>query len=81
MANKVRQRRRFWFRCFRQLFKLRYKRPKYIYLGEKPTTNSIVLSNHVGATVPILFETYAEFPMRMWGTYEMNSGFRNMKGR
>ncbi len=76
--KKFKQNRKAWFRGFKNIIKIRYKRPKFIYLGDKPTTNSIVLSNHIGATVPIILENYAEFPLRMWGTHEMNSGFRKL---
>lgn len=78
MAKIFRQDRKLWFRGFKKLIRLRYRRPRYIYLGEKPTTNSIVLANHVGATGPLLLESYGEFPFRMWGTHEMNSGLRKL---
>lgn len=74
--KKFRQNRKPWFRAFKQLIKLRYKKPDFVYLGEKPENGSIILSNHLGAASPLNLEVYADFPVRMWGTYEMNSGFK-----
>ena len=76
--KKFRQDRKLWFRAFKQLIKLRYKRPDFVYLGEKPENGSIILSNHLGAASPLNLEVYADFPVRMWGTYEMNSGFSKL---
>ena len=77
MSNKkFRQDRKPWFGVFKQLIKLRYKKPVFEYLGEKPVSGSIILSNHEGAASPLNLEVYADFPIRMWGTYEMNSGFK-----
>ncbi len=73
--KKFRQNRKLWFRAFKQLVKLRYKKPTFEYLGEKPENGSIILSNHECAASPLNLEVYADFPLRMWGTYEMNSGF------
>ena len=57
---------------------MRYKRPEFVYLGEKPAEGSIILSNHVGTEAPMSLEIYADFPIRMWGTHEMNSGLRKL---
>lgn len=60
------------------MMKSRYKKPEFIYLGEKPTNSSIILSNHEGTDAPMSLEIYADFPVRFWGTAEMNSGLVRM---
>lgn len=72
--KKFRQDRKPWFRAFKQLIKLRYRKPRFEYLGEKPDSGAIILSNHDGAAAPLNLEVYADFPIRAWGTHEMNSG-------
>ena len=67
------KKRKLWFRGFKNLLKIRYKKPKFIYLGEKPANSSIILSNHEGTDAPMSLEIYADFPIRMWGAGEMNS--------
>lgn len=36
----------------------------------------MILTNHIGARVPLTLELYADFPMRYWGTHEMNTSFK-----
>lgn len=72
--KKFKQKRSWWFRIIKKLMKGRYKEPEFIYLGEKPTKASIILSNHEGTDAPLSLEIYADYPIKMWGTYEMNSG-------
>ena len=69
---------KFWFKCLKGILKIFIKKPKIKYLGVKIQQNSIVLSNHVGSTVPIKLELFADFPFRYWGTYEMNSGLKSV---
>lgn len=76
--RSYKQKRKWWFRAVKGLIKIFFKKPRYIYLGEKPTTGSIILSNHEGASGPLSLELYADFPLRMWGTAEMNSGIRKL---
>ncbi len=76
-TKKFRQDRKLWFRIFKGILRIRYRRPKFIYLGDKPTSQSIILSNHIGARVPLTLEMYADFPIRFWGTHEMNTGLKN----
>lgn len=80
MENKkiVKKKRKFWFKVLKQIMKLRYKRPAFIYLGEKITNGSIVLSNHEGTDAPMSLEIYTTYPTRMWGAHEMNSGLIKM---
>ncbi len=76
--KKFKQDHKAWYSGLKNIIKIRYKKPKFIYLGEKPTKNAVILSNHVGTDAPMSLEIYADFPLRMWGTYEMNSGLRKM---
>ncbi|MDE6558043.1 MAG: hypothetical protein K2K39_02940 [Clostridia bacterium] len=76
--KRFRQKRKPWFRAFKQIVRVRYRKPKFTYLGDKPTTRSIILSNHVGAAAPLIFELYADFPIRMWGTWEMTMGLKSV---
>ena len=48
------------------------RKQKVVYLGDKVEKSSLILSNHVGASGPMMWELYPEFPFRFWGTYEMN---------
>ena len=77
-TKKFKQKRKAWFRAFKQFLKIRYKKSQFIYLGEKPTESSIILSNHVGTDAPLSLEIYCDFPIRMWGAYEMNSGLKKL---
>ncbi|MDE6059281.1 MAG: hypothetical protein K2G44_04490 [Clostridia bacterium] len=72
--RKFTQNRKRWFRVFKRILRIRYRKPSFEYLGEKPTNGAIILSNHEGAAAPLNLEMYADFPIRMWGTHEMNSG-------
>lgn len=76
--KKFKQKRKLWYRGLKGLMKCRYKQPEFIYLGEKPTESSIILSNHEGTDAPMSLEIYADFPVRFWGTAEMNSGLIRM---
>ena len=79
MKEKVfKQKRKAWFRGLKQVIKIRYRRVQFIYLGEKPTEKAIILSNHVGTDAPLSLEIYADFPIRLWGAYEMNSGLKKL---
>ncbi len=81
MSKKVRekkgqsvQKRKWWFRFMKKLMLGRYKRPTFVYLGEKFTNGGIILSNHEGTDAPMSLELYCDRPIRMWGASEMNSG-------
>ncbi len=76
--KKFKQDRALWYRGMKQMMKVRYKRPEFVFLGEQPTNGSIILSNHEGTDAPMSLEMYCQFPIRMWGTCEMNSGLRRM---
>ena len=74
MKNK----RKFWFRCYKGFIKLFKKPTNFKYVGDKITSPSIIISNHVGTKAPLSFELYLDEKIRFWGTHEMNSGLKNM---
>ena len=72
------QKRKWWFRLMKKLMLGRYKKPEFIYLGEKFGEGGIILSNHEGTDAPMSLELYCDKPLRMWGAGEMNSGLKKM---
>lgn len=74
MAKKFQQKRSAWFRAFKRILVIRYKRPRFVYLGERVTSSGIIVSNHVGTDAPLSMELYFDRPVRFWGAHEMNSG-------
>ncbi len=76
--KKFKQKRKWWYKGIKALTRGRYKEPKFIYLGEKVTKNAIILSNHEGTDAPMSLENYADFPIRFWGSAEMNSGLKRL---
>ena len=72
--KKFKQKRKWWYNCIKFLMRCRYKNPEFRYLGEKPTNGAIILSNHEGTDAPMSLEIHCDFPVRMWGTAEMNEG-------
>ena len=77
-TKKFKQKRKAWYRGIKQILKIVYKKAEFIYLGEKPTERAIILSNHVGTVAPLTLEIYADYPIRLWGAYEMNSGLKKL---
>ena len=75
---KVKKKRKIWFKILKNIMKMRYKRPAFVYLGEKFEYGSVILSNHEGTDAPMSLEIYNPHPTRMWGAHEMNSGLRAM---
>ena len=74
MEKRFSQNRKTWFRIFKKLLVCRYKKPRFVYLGEKFGEGGIIISNHVGTDAPLSLELYCDKPIRMWGAHEMNSG-------
>lgn len=72
------KKRKKWFEFLKKIMKVRYKKPAIMYLGEKIDEPCLILSNHEGTDAPMSLEIYTDFPMRMWGAHEMNSGLRKM---
>ncbi len=66
------------FKVLKQLMKMKYKRPAFMYLGEEVSNGAIILSNHEGTDAPMSLEIYFDKPVRMWGAYQMNSGLKKM---
>ena len=77
-VKKFQQDRAIWYRGMKKMLKIRYKEPKFIFLGKEPEKSSIILSNHEGTDAPMSLEIFCQFPIRMWGTSEMNSGLIRM---
>ncbi len=76
--TKPTQKRKWWFRLLKKLMKVRYKQPRFVYLGEEIGNGGIILSNHEGTDAPMSLEIYCDKPLRMWGAHEMNSGLIKM---
>ena len=68
------QKRKGWFKFMKRLMLGRYKEPEFIFLGEKFSNSSIIISNHEGTDAPMSMELYCDKPIRFWGAHEMNSG-------
>ena len=67
--------RKLWFKIVKNLLRLIIKEPQYIYLGEKVSEPSIILTNHVGPSAPLVNELYSDTSVRLWGAHEMNESF------
>ena len=76
-GKKIRKRSFRFF--FHGLVKFFTPKTKFIYLGEKITEPSILLSNHAGVSAPFGFEAFMNEPLRMWGTYQMTKGYKSVK--
>lgn len=70
--------RKLFFRVLKKLMKIKYKKPKFVYLGEPVKEGAIILSNHEGTDAPMALEIYHPAPIRMWGASEMNSGLKRL---
>ena len=74
MGKKQKTKRKLYFRVLTKIMKIKYKEPRFIYLGEEFDNGALILSNHEGTDSPMSLEIYCDKPIRMWGTGEMNSG-------
>lgn len=70
--------RKLWFRCVKAVLKIFVRKPKFKFLGDEFTDQSIVLCNHIGMSGPLTNELYFPRNFRFWGTYEMNSGLKEV---
>ncbi len=68
------KKRKLYFRALKRVMRIKYKKPRFVYLGEPVTKGAIILSNHEGTDAPMSLEIYGNIPLRMWGAHEMNSG-------
>ena len=73
-VKKEKAKRKPYFRVLKTVMKVRYKKPRFIYLGEPFENGAVILSNHEGTDSPMSLEIYCDKPVRMWGAHEMNSG-------
>ncbi len=76
--KKIVKKRKWWFRALKNIMKIRYKKPQFIYLGDEFKNGCIILSNHEGTDAPMSLEIWNDSPIRMWGAHEMNSGLIKM---
>ena len=72
--KKQKAKRKPYFEVLKKIMKIRYKKPRFIYLGEPFDNGALILSNHEGTDSPMSLEIYCNKPIRMWGAHEMNSG-------
>lgn len=63
-----------WFRFVKKIMRFFIDESEFVYLGDKITEPTIILSNHVGTAAPLAWELYGDLPFRFWGAHEMNSG-------
>ena len=75
---KIKKKRKLWYRVLKNIMKIRYKKPAFVYLGEEFDFGSLILSNHEGTDAPMAMEIYNSHPTRIWGANEMNSGLVKM---
>jgi hypothetical protein len=73
-VKKEKAKRKLYFRILKTVMKVRYKKPRFIYLGKPFENGALILSNHEGTDSPMSLEIYCDKPIRMWGAHEMNSG-------
>ncbi len=74
----VPQKRKPFFRGFKQFLKIFIRKPKFICLGGMPEEKAIIVSNHSAASGPLTIELYYPRFFIPWGTFEM---CRNYRGR
>ena len=72
------QKRKPFFRGFKQFLKIFIRKPKFICLGGMPEEKAIIVSNHSAASGPLTIELYYPRFFIPWGTFEM---CRNYRGR
>ncbi len=75
---KTKQKRKGYFEFMKKIMRVKYKQPKFIFLGEEIENSSVILSNHEGTDAPMSLEIYLPKPVRFWGAHEMNSGLVKM---
>lgn len=78
--DKVKKNRSWWFRGLTNFMKLFIKKPTFKYVGDKVEDGSLILSNHVGTSVPLALELYFKQPIRFWGAYQMNGNLFQLYG-
>lgn len=77
--NKNQRQRGVFFSGFKKFLRLFIKRPKLTLLsGELESKNSVILTNHVGASAPLKMELYYPHNIRLWGAHQMNDNLRSV---
>lgn len=66
------------FKFLKLLVRLAIHKPHFIYLGDKITRPSLILSNHVGSRAPLTLEVYAPFKTRLIGAYQMTGSLKDV---
>ena len=64
------------WRLISNILRIFVRKPKFIFLGEEFSDQSLYLSNHVGAKVPLALELYFPKEFRFWGVHSMNDSFK-----
>lgn len=72
------RKRSLWFSAYRRLVGLFTARPRFVYLGEKVSEPSVILSNHEASAGPLTWERFFEGPKRFWAAHEMTEGVRSV---
>ena len=75
--KKIRREKR-WFKFIKKLMRVRYKEPKFIYLGDEVQNGAVIVCNHEGTDSPMAWEMYSGKPISFWGAYQMNTGVIRM---
>jgi 1-acyl-sn-glycerol-3-phosphate acyltransferase len=73
---KKKQKSKRWFEVVKKIILIRYKKPKFVYLGTPPENGAIIVSNHEGTDAPLSLELFTDLPLAFWGAYEMNNGVK-----
>ncbi len=66
------------FRFLKLLTRIAIHQPNFIFLGDKITRPSLILSNHVGSRAPLTLEVYAPFKTRILGAYQMTGSLKEV---
>lgn len=74
MANTLVKKGKPYFRALKRMMQIRYKPPRFLFVGEEFPDGSLILSNHEGTDAPMALEMYMPRRLRMWGAHEMNEG-------
>ena len=78
MSTKIVKKGKAYFRALKSVMRVRYKQPRFVFLGETFPDGSLILSNHEGTDAPMALEMYLDRRFCMWGAQEMNSGLRSL---
>lgn len=65
------------FTCVKAIAKIFYKKPKFVYLGDKIEDGSIILANHMRKKGPIVYDCYLPVFTAKWGAGEMLGTYKD----